>query len=330
MAYSDTMPDAVINMIPLKNYGVITDMGFQKLLLPLSAVVLLSACSGTVSGVGKDVSSTGKDVQKLNSASVPTGYAGQGKPRVFKPQAFEAVTTDGRKPIASISSIESNPIDSPYVESLPAPVSNDNGLQWNELGDYNGTLPATNSFAVPSSSGDTIGYDLAPIGSPEAIAYSQDVSVYSLDGDYAAPATTVYQSPTYSYIQAGGTGFNYGHVVQKFYFPHGSSVVAKKDKKKLKDIADDAKKTTGPVEITLVGHASKRVDQTADPIKKKMINFEMAQKRANAVTHELNKAGLTPDWVQTVSKGDDEPNNEPGLMSQEDADRRVELFMNSN
>jgi len=54
---------------------------------------------------------------------------------------------------------------------------------------------------------------------------------------------------------------------------------------------------------------------------------KMAQKRADAVTLELHKAGARPAWVQAISKGDEEPNPTPGNMRQNDADRRVDVYV---
>lgn len=302
-------------MILLYISGVLVVMRMQKILMSFSALVMLSACSGSVEGIGKDLS--------MVKESIPTGYAGHSKPKVFKPQSLQAM------PVQPV----------PFNERVPVVSRTDNrvvDMKWNEIGSYNGTLPSGAAMPAPTRNDDAM-VDLAPIGAPPqpapqpvmqgAVEYNKDVSVFPLDGEAAyAPQ---YVSPTYSYQQNATETpyFDYGRLVQKFYFAHGSSAIAAKDKGQMKDLAKGVARMEAPVEVTVVGHASKRVEQTDDPIKKKMINFEMAQKRANAVTQELRKNGVTPDWVMTVSKGDDEPNLEPGLMAQEAADRRVELFM---
>ena len=122
---------------------------------------------------------------------------------------------------------------------------------------------------------------------------------------------------------------DYGQLVQQIYFLHGSSNLTAGEKKALHSVAKGvSQNATAGVAVTVVGHASTRVDGVSDPLRRKMINFEMAQKRANAVTNELNRAGLNPAWVQAVSKGDEEPNPAPGGRSQEAADRRVDVYVN--
>ncbi|HRI76288.1 MAG: OmpA family protein [Alphaproteobacteria bacterium] len=147
-----------------------------------------------------------------------------------------------------------------------------------------------------------------------AVVATDPVSVYPVDG--ASDATLMSMD-------------DYGQLVQQIYFLHGSSHLTSGEKKTLHTLAQGiSQNATASVAVTVVGHASKRVDGIADPLRRKMINFEMAQKRANAVTQELNRAGLNPAWVQAVSKGDEEPNVSAGPRTQEAADRRVDLYVN--
>ncbi len=121
---------------------------------------------------------------------------------------------------------------------------------------------------------------------------------------------------------------NFGQLTQEIYFAHGSSKISKADRARLADFARSIQGTQNDVAMTVVGHASTRVDGVTDPVRRKEINFEMAQKRANAVTSELQKAGVTPAWIEAISRGDEEPNLNPGDKSQEAADRRSEVYMN--
>lgn len=169
---------------------------------------------------------------------------------------------------------------------------------WNDVGDYRQWL----------SGG-------APAPAPAGMPYNADVSVFALDG-MPGEITAYDPSPYY-----------YGGFRQQVYFAHASAKIKKADAAKLHKLARRAKKARD-VSVTVVGHASRRVDRVKDPLKKKMINLAMAQKRANAVTRELKKGGLRPAWVQAVSKGDEEPNPAPPPgMSQEAADRRAEIYM---
>ncbi|HYD17831.1 MAG TPA: OmpA family protein [Patescibacteria group bacterium] len=139
---------------------------------------------------------------------------------------------------------------------------------------------------------------------------------------------------TYTVTDPGtdtGVGYpqqGYGQVVQEIYFSHGSSRIGSNDRAQLQQFADSIKGSENAVALTVVGHASTRVDGVTDPIRRKEINFEMAQKRANAVTGILKQSGVTPAWIEAISRGDEEPNMNPGDKSQEAADRRAELYMN--
>ncbi len=171
-------------------------------------------------------------------------------------------------------------------------------------------------------------------GEPMPEDYNESVSVYPVDGAGVMPHHVIEQPAATAPIpepvqtepmRAPGS---YGKMVQQLYFAHGSAHIAAADHRAL---AVHAKRIRAKhhVALTVVGHASHRVNTTNDPERKKEINFEMAQKRADAVTNVLEQDGVSPSWVMAVSKGDDEPNPHRGKRSQEAADRRVELFVNS-
>lgn len=158
-----------------------------------------------------------------------------------------------------------------------------------------------------------------------------EIQNYQMPGDpapVAADPVSVY--PVEGFEDASLLSIDdYGQLVQQIYFLHGSSSLTQGEKNALRNVAQNvSQNATAGVAVTVVGHASKRVDGVTDPMRRKMINFEMAQKRANAVTNELNRAGLNPAWVQAVSKGDEEPNAAAGGRSQETADRRVDVYVN--
>lgn len=292
-------------------------MRIRGLLVSVFAAVLLSGCN-TVEGVGKDVVDIDNwfggrpSAMEKSAGRIPTGYAGQNQRGVLKPPGFEA-------------------------QQLPPQETPADGLTWNEVGDYSAPVPAQApvqddlapvTMTAPQEQA-SVQWTQAPAAPPATgQAYNKDVMVFPLDGE--APAYA-YTTPSYT---AGAytppVAFNdYGQLVQQIYFAHGSATLGKADVKNLQQLAQGIKRTADDVSVTVVGHASKRVDGVTDPIRKKMINFEMAQKRANAVTRELKKSGVNPAWVRTVSQGDDAPNPAPGTRSQEDADRRAEVYMDS-
>lgn len=167
--------------------------------------------------------------------------------------------------------------------------------QWNDLGAYDSGMP--------------------PVGED----YNQSVTVYPVDGQprYMNDGAYYEDQPMYD---------AQGSLVQQVYFKHGSSKLSKSDRESLKSFGRSLN-NDGSVGLTVVGHASQRVSGVSDPSRKSAINFEMAQKRANAVTMTLKDAGVNPGWVETVSRGDQEPNANPGSMGQEAADRRAEVYL---
>lgn len=201
--------------------------------------------------------------------------------------------------------------------------TDESGLVWHEVGSYDvaeiipGTVevdlsPITNEapeMTTPAG-GDIAGHDGA-------------VTVFPLDGAIVAGGTLYAPAPPPRYAASPAL---YGPPEAQVFFAHGSAIVKKSDKAKLKKVATRAKKKKN-VEVTVVGHASKRVDGVRDPVERSMINLAMAQKRADAVMKELTRAGLSPGWVRAVSKGDEEPNPDPRDMPQEVADRRAEVYM---
>lgn len=156
------------------------------------------------------------------------------------------------------------------------------------------------------------------------------VTVYPVDDDNMPPMPAQETVTTVTTVTETPVVANpYGQVAQEVYFEHGMSSLSSGSKSTIQSFAEGVKAKGSPVAVTVVGHASTRVDTTDDPVRRKMINFEIAQKRATAVTRELGKAGVSPDWVQAVSKGDEEPNPNPGSMGQEASDRRVQIYTNT-
>lgn len=138
-------------------------------------------------------------------------------------------------------------------------------------------------------------------------------------------AAVVNETTTTTTTTTDGAPASYGDLSQQVFFPHGSAKIAPGDKKRLTNFGDSVK-TDPNVDLTVVGHASTRVDGTNDPVKKKEINFAIAQKRATAVSKVLKNAGVNPGTIEAVSQGDDVPNPDPGSRDQESADRRVEVY----
>lgn len=153
---------------------------------------------------------------------------------------------------------------------------------------------------------------------PPAITADGPVTVYPLDG---APAQQMqYQAPQYADNDYNSVTVDYGQLMQQLYFDHASAAISRADRAQLMNWGRSVKNQQG-VAITVVGHASLRVDGVTDPVRRKEINFEMAQKRANAVTAALQKSGVMRGWIESISKGEEE------ATGNEAADRRADVFM---
>ncbi|MDE1151032.1 MAG: OmpA family protein [Micavibrio sp.] len=146
------------------------------------------------------------------------------------------------------------------------------------------------------------------------------VTVFPVDGAPAGDNMT----PTYN----AAAPADYGQLSQQLFFQHGSAKITAGDKARLNTFGQSIKDQPS-ASLTVVGHASTRVNTTDDEARRKEINFEIAQKRAAAVTGVLKNSGVEPGMVTAVSEGDEVPNQDPGSRDQESADRRVEVYMNN-
>ncbi|MBI3440193.1 MAG: OmpA family protein [Proteobacteria bacterium] len=239
--------------------------------------------------------------------------------------------------------------DQPLVLKPPSSMRSENGLVWNQLdsdttvvaGDtVEGTQPQGMITPQPSSawrtnsefSNDNFPISLSKTAAPQpshhqqpragrSVNYNEDVTVFPVDGDIA-PYPMVHTSNAGGKVDATSDDF-----AQQVFFGYGSSRIGAPDRKAIQRLAANLLDASEDYNVSVVGHASKRVDHVRDPAQKKLINFAMAQKRATAVTHELNAAGVQPRQVTSISRGDEEPNPTPGNRTQEAADRRAEIYV---
>lgn len=208
-----------------------------------------------------------------------------------------------------------------------------------------------------SSSGVTVNYDVLdnsggvngyapPAPEPPVIRYAPGVMVYPVDpngwqhpvgeepvssNDAGMPQFVVSSEGTsqYDYQMASAAGrWGYSDIPREtIFFNHGSARLGSGDKTALKNLANEV---TGDsvYMVQVIGHASNRVAPGIDPVKQSSINLQMSMLRAQAVATQLYKDGLEPELVEAAGRGDTQPNhNPPGGMSQEAANRRVEVFV---
>jgi outer membrane protein OmpA-like peptidoglycan-associated protein len=283
-------------------------MRISILIIAFSSVLLLTDC-------GKTMDSRLAAMERAYGP-MPSGYTAPSEV-VSAPLAPEMETapsyTAPPVPIvvsAPLPSAKTKPAMQPEVKAGAGST-----LVWNEIGAYDAAHPS-----LPAKS--------AAVKKLSVPILYDDVSVFPVDGD-AEP----YQDMKYDFtVTASNIPVALERklpvqTAQQVFFGYGSAKVESADRQRLKKLAANVKRTDRGYRVNVIGHASKRVDHVMDPVRRKMINFIMAQKRANAVTHELYAAGMTPDWVMTASRGDEVPNPHPGSRTQEAADRRVDVYV---
>ncbi len=137
-----------------------------------------------------------------------------------------------------------------------------------------------------------------------------------------------YPSDRYQVLESDEEGEVYvsGEVAEQVFFGHGSSKV-RGGSKELRLFAEDVINSDQRYKVSVVGHASQRVEGNISRSQKTAINYKIAEDRAHAVKNELRRAGIDTGLVVAVSKGDEEPNPYPGDLKQEDSDRRVDIYL---
>lgn len=276
-----------------------------QLALALLAICALAACSNTVKGASKDVDDL-------------SDWA-HNRPSTFGNAVGEAPTGYGEKPATMSGAPEDDMGNSAASDNNPQPF-NDRNLVWHQIGNYNAENPELSNGDIgqptplsPSSSRE------APSSEP-VVQYNRSVDVYPVNGDEAP----------YRQLKSIGNPAVTGDLAQQIFFAYGSAKINRMDDRNLRELAQSLIHQGGDYKLDIIGHASKRVNGVRSPIEKKMINFKMAQKRANAVADKLLKAGAAPDWITSTSLGDEQPNKHRDGKSQEAADRRAEVYLSKD
>jgi flagellar motor protein MotB len=112
--------------------------------------------------------------------------------------------------------------------------------------------------------------------------------------------------------------------VATILFKNGSASVGRLDRRVLRQVVAQHKKTGGRLRI--IGHASRRT-ATNDPIIHKMTNFQISAARAERVAKELVKMGIRSDKLFVSSVSDREPRYYEYMPSGEAGNRRAEIYI---
>lgn len=130
-----------------------------------------------------------------------------------------------------------------------------------------------------------------------------------------APVTSYnYQQNTN--LSNSGSYNNYNSELELF-FRHGSAHLGSLDKEKIAKLAEFLKSSNS--NAVVAGYSSKTVHKTNDPTQQDIINLRMSSKRANSVTEQLYKYGVTPEKLTTISFG------ATHISGDDKKDRKVEI-----
>ncbi|MBL6946311.1 MAG: OmpA family protein [Rhodospirillales bacterium] len=165
----------------------------------------------------------------------------------------------------------------------------------------------TRSFetVVVSSSGIESG---APVSATEPRAKSRSLQFASASAQ--APAATA---------PAGGS-----LRVATIQFANGSAGLDARDRSILRHVLTVQRERGGVIEV--VGHASSRT-ANMDPVRHKMVNFQVSENRASNVARTLIKLGARSDAIVVTAKSDIDPMYYEIMPSGEAGNRRVEVFL---
>ena len=112
--------------------------------------------------------------------------------------------------------------------------------------------------------------------------------------------------------------------VATILFANGSANLRSRDKRILRQVAQQHKKSGGTLRI--VGHASSRTNNL-EPVRRKVVNFGISAARADAVVKEILRLGAIPSKIFVGAVSDAMPKYKEYMPSGEAGNRRAEIFI---
>jgi len=110
----------------------------------------------------------------------------------------------------------------------------------------------------------------------------------------------------------------------KILFANGSANLSGSDRRELKKIANDYKKSGGTVRV--IGFASSYTGNV-DPLKHQIVNFNVSMRRADIVAASLMKHGVAPKDIFVGAKSDAEPIYYEVMPAGQAGNRRTEVYL---
>ncbi len=125
--------------------------------------------------------------------------------------------------------------------------------------------------------------------------------------------------------QAGAPPPSSGSVkVATIHFNHGSAKLGSRDLGILRKVAGIVNQQGGRLQV--VGHASSRT-RSMDPVKHKMVNFQISSDRADAVARQLVRMGVPTNQILVTALADAAPVFYEVMPTGEAGNRRAEIFL---
>ncbi len=168
-----------------------------------------------------------------------------------------------------------------------------------------------------------------------ASAYSSETVVVSSTGietGYGDQASQSMQAMAplnseLTYVERPARPLSQGAVkVATIRFENGSARLSRRDRQILASVMKLKNERGGRIHI--VGHASSRTGNT-DPVKHKMINFEVSVARADVIAKELMRMGVDQAQLQIDAISDSAPQYLEVMPSGEAGNRRAEIYLES-
>lgn len=156
---------------------------------------------------------------------------------------------------------------------------------------------------------------VAPVSAPKFSQFAQ--------GAPAAPAPQVVEPSVTASLKRASQGAIGGVKVATIMFETGSSGLSGDDRRILSEVARLHKQRGGSV--TVVGHASSRT-RNMDPIRHKMVNYNVSVDRAEKIADILRSLGIPSEMITVDARADNMPLYYETMPSGEAGNRRAEIY----
>lgn len=123
---------------------------------------------------------------------------------------------------------------------------------------------------------------------------------------------------------SSGLSTGRGFMVATILFANGSSDLDSNDRRVLRDVVAVHRQRGGKLRV--IGHASART-RSMDPVRHKMVNFNISVARADAVARELARRGARKGDISVAARSDTQPIFYEVMPSGEAGNRRAEVFI---